>query len=77
MRFHILFLSILLLLTGCQNTSDPTTRTTRVRGQVVESVGRKAVPNATVQVWHESTAGGYRKVGSGYAADAQGGFTTS
>ena len=68
------YLFSLLLLAGCQNMSDPTTGTTRVSGQVVESVGRKPVPNATVQVWHESTAGGYRKVGSGYAADAQGKF---
>lgn len=50
MRFYY-FLSWLIVLAGCHST-DPTTGTTTVSGQVVESQSRQGVPNATVQVYH-------------------------
>ncbi|WP_151087117.1 carboxypeptidase-like regulatory domain-containing protein [Hymenobacter baengnokdamensis] len=62
-----------LLLTGCHST-DPTTGTTTVSGQVVTYQTNKPVPNATVQVYHLSSGGGYVPVGTGFPADKQGHF---
>ncbi|WP_151087115.1 carboxypeptidase-like regulatory domain-containing protein [Hymenobacter baengnokdamensis] len=62
-----------LLLAGCHST-DPTTGTTTVSGQVVENQTNKPVPNATVQVYHLSSGGGYVPVGTPFPADKQGHF---
>ena len=64
----------LSLLASCTNR-DPTTGTTTVMGQVVESQSRKPVGNGTVQVWLTGKGGGYGMVGSAYPCDAQGKFT--
>jgi hypothetical protein len=66
--------SVLALLISCQHSQDPTTGTTQVSGQVVESQSRLPLPYATVQVWHASSAQGYLPVGSTYASDAHGKF---
>ncbi len=48
--FSFFYVCLLLaLLSSCQ--SDPTTGTTTVEGQVVDSQSGKGVPNATVQVY--------------------------
>ncbi|MFD1470692.1 hypothetical protein ACFQ48_20870 [Hymenobacter caeli] len=60
-------------LGGC--SKDPTTGTTQVDGQVVESQTKKPVGGATLQVYHASTGGGYMQVGASYPADAQGRFS--
>ncbi len=58
------------LLAGCQK--DPTTGTTEVSDQIVESISKQPVGGGTVQVYHASTGGGYVPVDSPYPADAQG-----
>ncbi|WP_151086966.1 hypothetical protein [Hymenobacter baengnokdamensis] len=63
-------------LSSCRS-NDPTTGTTLVAGQVVESQTLKPVSGATVQVYHASSGGGYVPVGTGYAADKQGHFSFS
>ena len=68
--FYGLFLA---LLAGCQK--DPTTGTTQVSGQIVESVSKQPVGGGEVQVYHASSGGGYVPVGSAYPADATGHFT--
>lgn len=70
------FLFILLLLSACHN-ADPTIGTTSVSGQVVVYQTSKGVPNASVQVYHASSGGGYIPVGSPYPADANGNFAFS
>ncbi|AMR27595.1 hypothetical protein A0257_11135 [Hymenobacter psoromatis] len=60
-------------MASCHST-NPTTGTTTVSGQVVQYQTTKGVPNATVQVYHASSGGGYVPVGSGYPADATGHF---
>lgn len=62
----------LSLLAGCNN--DPTTGTTQVEGQVVESQSRKPVGHGTVQVYQAGKAGGYGPVGAAYPCDATGHF---
>lgn len=63
----------LSLLTGCK--SDPTTGTTQIEGQVVESQSRQPVGKATVQVYLAGKAGGYGPVGNAYPCDATGHFS--
>ncbi|WP_151087116.1 carboxypeptidase regulatory-like domain-containing protein [Hymenobacter baengnokdamensis] len=62
-----------LLLAGCHST-DPTIGTTTVSGQVVTYQTNQPVPNATVQVYHLSSGGGYVPVGTPFPADKQGHF---
>ena len=51
---------LVLALVGLASCApDPTTGTTTVAGQVVESVSRKGVAGATVQVYQEAKLGGY------------------
>ncbi|AMR27594.1 hypothetical protein A0257_11130 [Hymenobacter psoromatis] len=69
----ILLLISTCFLASCHST-NPTTGTTTVSGQVVQYQTTKGVPNATVQVYHASSGGGYVPVGSGYPADATGHF---
>lgn len=80
MKNHFKWLALLgswaLLAGGCRST-DPTTGTTQVAGQVVESQTKRPVANATVQVYHAGKGGGYVPVGSGYPADATGHFSFS
>lgn len=71
--FQIFALIAFALLAGCQK--DPTTGTTEVSGQIVESLSKQPVGGGTVQVYHSSTGGGYVPVGSPYPADAQGRFS--
>ncbi|WP_460585723.1 lipoprotein [Hymenobacter arcticus] len=49
MKRPLLYALLLPLLTGCQ--PDPTTGTTTVEGQVVDSQSHQDVSNATVQVY--------------------------
>jgi len=60
-------------LAGCG--TDPTTGSTQVEGQVVESQGRRPVAGAAVQVYHKGSGGGYGEVGDPQPADAQGRFS--
>lgn len=62
------------LLGGCQST-DPTTGTTSVSGQVVTYKTNKPVPNPWVQVYHQSRMGGYLAQGQPVQGDAQGKFS--
>jgi len=66
--------SSLGLLGSCAS-KDPTTGTTLVAGQVVESQTKQPVGGATVQVYHASSGGGYVPIEAGHAADAQGRFS--
>jgi hypothetical protein len=75
-RCHqFLRLTTLSLLVGACTSNDPTTGTTTVSGQVVESQSRQPVGNGVVQVWQAGKAGGYAQVGGDYACDAQGRFS--
>lgn len=76
MKTHLSFILLfsLFLFASCQPT-DPTMGTTVVKGQVVQYLTQKGVPNATVQVFHATTAGGYAPVGTPYPADQQGHFS--
>ena len=71
--------SVLLLalaaLASCEK--DPTTGTTTVSGQVVESTSRKPVAGATVQVYQEAKGGGYAQAAAPVQADGQGRYTLS
>lgn len=60
-------------LGSCANT-DPTTGSTVVTGQVVESQSRQPVAHGTVQVYLAGKAGGYGAVGGPYPCDASGRF---
>lgn len=75
MRTFLPVLVPLLALLGACSSNDPTTGTTKVKGQVVESQSRKPVGNGTVQVWLAGKGGGYGAVGQAYACNAQGRFS--
>ena len=69
---RLLFLGSLALLAACSN--DPTTGTTTVAGQVVESQSQKPVGNGTVQVYLAKYGGGFSPLGRPYPCDANGRF---
>ena len=70
---RLLFLGSFALLTSCHN-NDPTTGTTQVAGQVVESQSQKPVGKGTVQVYLAKYGGGYSPLGNAYPCDANGRF---
>ena len=63
MRATRLSYLLLALVTLASCEQDPTTGTTTVSGQVVESTSRKPVAGATVQVYQEAKGGGYAQAG--------------
>ena len=70
---RLLFLGSFAFLTGCHN-NDPTTGTTTVAGQVVESQSQKPVGPGTVQVYLAKYGGGFSPLGRPYPCDANGRF---
>ena len=69
---------LLLALVGLASCEpDPTTGTTTVAGQVVESVSRQPVAGATVQVYQEAKGGGYVQAAAPVQADGQGNYSLS
>ena len=69
---RLLLLGSFAFLAACSN--DPTTGTTAVAGQVVESQSQKPVGQGTVQVYLAGYGGGYSPTGAPHPCDANGRF---